>query len=64
MIKGKYSRKQDMSNPIAYLSKSDEDTMYFHQLTQYNNKKGFIGEFVKEVNGHCIKKHLEIFPYY
>ena len=56
-------REQDaMSDPIAYLAKSDPDTMYFDQAIRQPDRKEFINSIVREVNSHCDKKHWQLIP--
>ena len=40
-------------DPLAYLSKIDKYTMYFHQATWQPEKEATIREHVKEIKSHC-----------
>ena len=41
-----------MSNPMAFLSEIQGDTMYFHQAMAQEDSGDFLATVVKEVNGH------------
>ena len=44
-----------MFNPVAYLSKSDTNTIYFHQVMNEPNVEKFIAAVVQEMNDHTKK---------
>ena len=52
-----YRIQEKMENPLAYLSRSDPDTMYFDQAMNYPNRKAYLNADSKEVNCHCKRKH-------
>ena len=49
-----------MQNPISYLSKVDDDTMYYHQAMHQPDAQEFIKTVVKEIVDHCTRKYWEI----
>ena len=55
-----YSIQNDLQNLIAYLSKVDDDTMYYHQAVHQPDAKEFTKAVVKEIVDHCRRKHWEI----
>jgi len=54
--------QHDMDDPVAFLSKSCGDTMYFHQAMRQPDREQFIEAVVKEVNDHTKNKHWELIP--
>ena len=55
-----YSCQDEMMNPIAFLAKTDDDTMYFHQAMKQSDAIEFQKTIVKEIKDHCTRKHWEI----
>ena len=51
-----------MSNPMAFLSEIQGDTMYFYQEISQEDSGDFVEEMVKEVNGHVNNAHWKLFP--
>ena len=51
-----------MTDPLAYLAKMDEDTVYFHQDIRQPEKEEFVRSIVIEVNVNRNKKHWELIP--
>jgi hypothetical protein len=62
MHKDEYRIQDDMTDPIAFLAKADEDTMYFHQAMKAPEKEEFIKAIVKEMNDHIVAKKWELVP--
>ena len=62
MHEDNYSLQDAMMNPIAFLSETQEDTMYFDQAMKAPDCKEFIKACVKEVNNHIDQKHWELIP--
>ena len=57
-----YRIQDELTNPIAFLAKADEDTMYFHQAMAAPDKHQFIKAIVKEVNDHIDREHWILIP--
>jgi hypothetical protein len=57
-----YRIQDDMINPIAFLAKTDADTMYYHQAMRAPDRKQFVEAMVKEFNDHCDRGHWVIVP--
>ena len=57
-----YKIQDEMQYPLAYLSSSDPDTMYFDQAMNQTNRKEFLNEAVREVNSHCELNHWKLLP--
>jgi hypothetical protein len=51
-----------MTDPIAFLAKIDEDTMYFHQEMKAPDRDEFVKAVVKEMNDHIVSKNWELVP--
>jgi hypothetical protein len=47
MHEDEYRIQDDMKDPIAFLAKTDEDTMYFHQEMKAPDKEEFVKKIVK-----------------
>jgi hypothetical protein len=63
MHEDEYRRSQDeMTDPIAFLAKRDEDTVYFHQAMKAPDRDEFVKVIVKEMNDHIVSKHWELVP--
>jgi hypothetical protein len=50
MHEEEYLLQDEMLNPIAFLTGSNEDTMYFHQAMKAPDRNQFKKAIVKEVN--------------
>jgi hypothetical protein len=61
MHEDEYRIEDDMTDPIAFLAKADEDTMYFHQAMKAPDKEEFVKAIVKEMNDHIVAKNWELF---
>ena len=46
-----------MSDPIAFLAKTDQDTLYYHQAMKATDAKEFRKAMQGEVNDHCENDH-------
>ena len=57
-----YLLQDEMTDPIAFLAKSDPDTMYFDQAMHQPDRKQFIQAIIKEINDHIDRKHWELIP--
>jgi hypothetical protein len=62
MHEDEYRIQDEMTDPIAFLAKADEDTMYFHQAMKAPDKKEFFKAIVKEMNDHIVAKNWELVP--
>jgi hypothetical protein len=47
-----------MRDPIAFMSATDEDAMYYDSTTRAPDKQNFVEAVIKEVNDHITSKHL------
>jgi hypothetical protein len=52
-----YRIQDDMKDPVAFMSSTDEDTMYYDQAMRAPDKKKLIEAIVKEVNNRITSKH-------
>ena len=50
----------EMADPIAFLAKTDPDTLYFHQAMKAEDSKEFRKAMQGEVDDHCKNKHWAI----
>jgi hypothetical protein len=50
------------SDPIAFASSNDPDTMYYHQAMRQPDRDEFVKAIIKEVNGHIEGDHWEMIP--
>jgi hypothetical protein len=57
-----YRIQDDMKDPVAFMSSTDEDTMYYDQAMKAPDKQNFIEAIVKEVNDHITSKHWILIP--
>jgi hypothetical protein len=57
-----YCIQDDMRDPLAFMSSTDEDTMYYDQAMWAPDKQNFIEAIVKEVNDHITSKHWILIP--
>jgi hypothetical protein len=62
MHEDEYRIQDEMTDPIAFLAKADEDTMYFHQAMKAPDKEEFAKAIVKEMNDHIVAKNWELVP--
>jgi hypothetical protein len=57
-----YRIQDDMKDPVALMSPTDEDKMYYDQAMRSPDKQNFIEAIVKEVNDHITSKHWILIP--
>ena len=57
-----YLLQDEMADPIAFIARSDPDTMYFHQAMKQPDRKQWRAAVVKEVNDHIERKHWRLIP--
>jgi len=57
-----YALQDEMTNPVAFLAKTDEDAKYYHQAMSAPDNRELVRAMVKEFNYHCERGHLELFP--
>jgi hypothetical protein len=62
MHEDEYMIQDGMTAPIAFLAKTDEDTMYFHQKMKAPDQDEFIKEIVKDMNDRIVSKNWELVP--
>jgi hypothetical protein len=55
-----YDIQDKASDPIAFSSTSDPDTMYWHQASQQADSSQFLKAAVKEVKSHVDEGHFEL----
>ena len=64
MHQEKYKIQDDMEDPsLAYLARSDPDTMYFDQAMKEPDHQEFLNAAISEVNSHCELKHWKLLPH-
>jgi hypothetical protein len=54
--------QDEMTDPIPFLAKIDEDTMHFHQAMKAPDHDEFVKEIVKEMNDNIVSKNWELVP--
>ena len=57
-----YRDQELRDDPIAYLAKMDNDTMYLHQALNEPDRDQFIKAVIKEVNDHISRGHWDLVP--
>jgi hypothetical protein len=57
-----YLLQDEMTDPVAFLVKTNRDTMYFDQAMREPDADEFIKAAVKEINDHIENKHWELVP--
>jgi hypothetical protein len=62
MHEDEYRIQDNMTDPIAFLAKTDEGTMYFHQAMKAPDRDEFVKAIVKEMNDHIVSKNWELIP--
>ena len=55
-----YRSQDQMSNPIAFLAKKYDDTMYYHQAMQEPDADEFKKTVVKKIHDHCAEKYWKV----
>jgi hypothetical protein len=62
MHEDEYRIQDEMTDLIAFLAKTGEDTMYFHQAMNAPDRDEFVNAIVKEMNDHIVSKNWELVP--
>jgi hypothetical protein len=62
MHEDEYRIQDEMTDPIAFLAKTDKDTMYVHQAMKAPDRDEFVKAIVKEMNNHIVSKKLGAGP--
>jgi hypothetical protein len=62
MHEADYLLQDEMMNPVAFITFSNQDTMYFHQAMKAPDRKQFTQAIIKEVNDHIENKNWELIP--
>jgi hypothetical protein len=62
MHEDEYRIQDEITDPIAFLANTDEDTMYFHQEIEAPDRDEFVKAIVKEMNDHIVSKNWELVP--
>ena len=57
-----YKIQDEMDDPIAFIGKTDKDTMYFNQAMKQPDREQFVNAVIKEINDHTERKHWELIP--
>jgi hypothetical protein len=57
-----YLLQDKLSDPVAFLTRTNRDTMYFDQAMREPDADEFVKAAVKEVNDHIENKHWELVP--
>ena len=52
----------ETTNPIAMLSTTNKDTMYYHQAMQQEDAPEFVNAMINEINDHVNRKHWRLVP--
>jgi hypothetical protein len=58
----KYRVQDEIIDHIAFIAKTDEYTMYFHQAMKAPDRDESIKAIVKEMNDHIVSKNWELVP--
>jgi hypothetical protein len=56
--------QDEMADHIDFLSKADDDTMYFHQVMKAPDRDEFTKATINEMNDHTVTRQWELFPRY
>ena len=62
MYQDEYNIQDDIQDPLAYLYRSDLDTIHFDQSMKELDRKEFINSAIRGVNRHCEMKHWNLLP--
>jgi hypothetical protein len=62
MHENEYRVHDEMTDHLAFLDNTDEDTMYFHQEMKAPDRDEFVKSIVKEMNDHSVSKNWELVP--
>jgi hypothetical protein len=57
-----YRIQHDMRYPVAFVSATDEDTMFYDQAMRSPDKQNFVEALVKEVNDYITSNHRVLIP--
>jgi hypothetical protein len=61
-----YRVQDQMIDPVAFLAKRDEETMYFHQAMKAPDRdefvKAIVNTIIKEMNDRVVSKNSELVP--
>jgi hypothetical protein len=57
-----YRIQDEIKDPAAFISATDEGTMYYDQAKRPPNRQHFVEAAVKEVNDHITSKHWILIP--
>jgi hypothetical protein len=57
-----YRIQDDKRDPVAFVSATNEDIMYYDQAMRAPDKQNVIEAIVKEVNDHITSKHWILIP--
>jgi hypothetical protein len=57
MHEDEYRIQDEMTDPVSFLAKTDEDAMYFHQAMKVMYPDEFVKAIVKEMNDHIVSKN-------
>jgi hypothetical protein len=60
--KDDYRIQEEIKDPLAFMSATDEDTMYYDQAMRPPYRHFFVEAAVKEVNDHITSKHWILIP--
>ena len=50
----------DLADPVALLSTTNKDTMYYHQAMQQDDAPEFVNAMINEINDHVNRKHWKL----
>jgi len=57
-----YLLQDAMDHPIAFMTHTDGDTMYFDEAMRAPDRSEFVKACIKEMNDHIERKHWELVP--
>jgi hypothetical protein len=55
-----YEFMTEYMNPITYMSTSDPDTMYYHEILRHYDKEQFLDAMKLEISSHTTNIHWEL----
>ena len=62
MHQDNYKIQDDTEDPLAYLARSDPDTMKFDQAMKEPDRQECLNVAIREVKSHCELKHWKFVP--
>ena len=55
-----YELQDQMTDPIAFLTTNNKDTLYYHEAMKATDRDEFLKAMQKEFDSHMTKKHYQL----